>query len=442
MKLVSGGGGKRAKKASNKETSSKVKSAKAATKAKKDTVKISKAPTKKTTRKKVVIAVCSILVALVLVGVSAFAIVLWEVQPFYDIFFPRPDLSARNPIDPIELDDPDSPYYSGGVNTDVARPLDVNNPEFSDVPLEDIRNTSKITFLILGIDGYKGLRLEGGGNTDVIMVASFDMDESTLDIVSIPRDTIANVPWSVKKVNSIWANMSNKYKGETDATNLTMADTRQHFSNFIGFSIDYWVTIDMAAFESLVNALGGVTVNVPSSFRLVEKEMGMDVRLSAGVQTLNGQQALALARYRGYGDGDFGRVHAQQLIMKALAEQLLSASAIRNNPVDFANTLLKYVKTNMDVNEIVRVGREGLNVPSENISFATAPVSPYTVTGSGAGWYATVELDGWLELVNDKLNPFHTKITANHVSILTLDENNKLYVTDGNWQGSQSWGRR
>jgi hypothetical protein len=83
------------------------------------------------------------------------------------------------------------------------------------------------------------------------------------------------------------------------------------------------------------------------------------------------------------------------------------------------------------------LGREFLKVDAENVNFAVMPgFLDYAQSRS----YITILLDEWLELVNERLNPFSKEMTPTDVSILTRGEDRRLYVTDGNWQGDSSWG--
>lgn len=393
-------------------------------------------------RKKAVIIIFCVLGLIIMLAAAALAVLRWEVQPFYDILFPNVAKGIETVDDPGGLatvrtprpiqnpDDPDAtPHYPGNDDNWVNRPLD------------EVRNVNKLTFLILGVDGYRNLRSEGGSNTDAIMIAAFDMDAYTLEVTSIPRDMLVNVPWNVKKMNSIWASSVSNHRGSNDIQTLAMNDTKEYFADFLGFNLDFWVMLDMEAFVTLVDAMpaGGVRFDVPRAMHLEDPDINMDVYLNAGEQLLNGQQALAFVRYRGFGGGDYTRIEHQQLFLKAAAEQLLSRSE-SINITTYAEVFLRYVRTDIELNNLIRIAREMLKLDSNNINFTTAPSSVFSVSGRGAGSYVRIHLDEWLEIVNTRLNPFYHEITPQHVSILTLDENKKLYVTDDHWQGSRDWG--
>ena len=295
--------------------------------------------------------------------------------------------------------------------------------------IEEARETSKYTFLLMGIDGT--------GNTDVIIVGTFDTTEYTLEFASIPRDTIVNVSWSLKKANSIYAAMRSQNRNEDNAEAKAMKAVIDKFSDILGYKVDFWATINMRAFISLIDAIGGVSFNVPISMNWTDPELNMTFNLSKGVQTLRGQQALGLMRYRaGYSNADIGRINTRQNFLKAAMEQIL-ANKSSINVANLAEIFLKYVKTDIPLNNLIWFGREFLNVSGEDINFTIMPHALESVAG---GSYVSIKLDEWLEIVNTKLSPLSREITANDVSILTRGPDRRLYVTDGNWQGNPSWG--
>jgi len=386
-------------------------------------VRNKKADSKKmSTRKKVLIIVSCIIGFILLLGASTFAVVRWEIQPFYDFFFrPGESVLAEQPVPNVVLAaqpvEPDSP-----VIEDTA---DIIEEEEEEEEVEEVpdRNTDMFTFLIFGIDLY--------GNTDVIMVARFDSAESKLDVVSIPRDTVVNVPWNLKKANSIHAHARNMYKGQNVASDDVTAETVKHFRSLLGFNIDFMITISMGAFPRIVDAIGPIEFNVPRSVNLE----GMQV--SRGTQRLNGRQALAVMRDRNaHSDGDIGRATTQQEFLNTIMKQFLAnRNSVRVD--DMADIFLRHTNTNIQLNNLVWFGNEFLKLSADDIHFHMMPGEFESLRGN---FYITVQLEPWLKIVNDKLSPLNREITKTDVSILTRGPDRMLYVTDGDWQGSQSWG--
>ncbi|MCL2222338.1 MAG: LCP family protein [Oscillospiraceae bacterium] len=355
----------------------------------------------------------------------ASAVMLVLFTPLWDALFrPGEDVLAMPAIfrPSIDTENPDRPPVDSQDNL-----VDDGDPEV--VPtMQQVRSVDQLTFLILGIDGT--------GNTDVVMVAKFDYEEATFEVVNIPRDTMVNVSWNVRKVNSIHAVMRNRYRNEDNPYERAMEETVGHFRNILGFDIDFWATINMRAFINLIDAIGGVQFDVPVNMNWRDPEANLHFQLSRGPQRVNGNNALGLMRYRGYGTGDFGRINVQQDFLLAAAQQLL-AGVNAGNISTFVDTFLNHVTTNIQMNHLAWLGREFIGMDIENINFTTMPTRPDRVRGIS---YVRIELDEWLEIVNTRLSPLHTEITSEDVSILTRGTDRRLFVTDGNWLGSSSWG--
>ncbi|MCL2151342.1 MAG: LCP family protein [Oscillospiraceae bacterium] len=304
-------------------------------------------------------------------------------------------------------------------------------PTGNEVSADDgIRDMNKFAFIMFCTDG--------SANTDVIMVATFDAANHTLNVVSIPRDTMANVSWSSKKVNAIRANRRIEFKGQDNAEDKAMQATIESFADILGFEVDFWFNVDMKAFVTLVNAVGGVDYYIPSNMEYHDNEQNLHISYRQGMKRgLTGQQALEILRFRRYASGDIARISNQQGFLKAAAEQIL---AKRNsiNVIDLANIFINNVKTNLPLNNLVWLGKELLKMEAEDVNFMTLPGN-YVDSVDGAS-YVTVYVEPWLEMVNEYLNPFRVEITDQDVSILTRGADRKLYVTDGNRLGNSSWG--
>ena len=373
---------------------------------------------KKLSRKQIIIRLAIIGGAIILLTGACLAVVY---TPLWDFFF-KPSVEAlAAPIPPRNISGQGKP----------EQPLGADEEEEADpgYVIEEERDTSKYTFLLMGIDGF--------GNTDVIIVGTFDTTEYTLEFASIPRDTMVNVSWSLKKVNSIHAVMRNQHRKDDNAEEKAMKAVINQFSDILGYRVDFWATINMRAFISLIDAIGGVRFNVPVGMSWDDPEMGMSFNLSRGSQTLYGQQALGLMRYRaGYSNADIGRINTRQDFLKAAMEQIL---ANRNsiNVANLAEVFLKYVKTDIPLNNLIWFGREFLKLSGDDINFT---IMPGAIDNVGAQSYVTIYVDEWLELINTKLSPLNREITEKDVSILTRGPDRKLYVTDDNWQGNPTWG--
>jgi len=374
-----------------------------------------RSPKSKRTARIIIAVVC----LLAVIGCSAFAIVRWRIQPFYDFFF-RPD---ENILAVIQDDGNATLFNPDNPDEIITAEEEREGERGSRLAALDERNTDKFTFLILGIDYH--------ANTDAIMVATFDSVESTLEVVSIPRDTLVNVSWNVRKVNSIMSQMNHRFRNEPNREEVAMQATVEHFSDILGFNVDFWVTINQPGFTRLIDAVGPIDFYVPGNM----DEYGIQV--SRGQQRLNGEQALTVMRTRRiYANADIGRVNTQQDFLHVLAGQIL-ARRDQISVQDYANIFIGNVRTDIQLNHLVWLGRELLTLDPEDINFTIMPHSLATIN---RGSYVTINVDEWLELINSTVNPLYRDITIEDVSILTHDANRRLFVTDGEWRGSPTWG--
>ena len=371
----------------------------------------------KWTWKKRLVVISGIVVASVfLLAASAF------VYAKYFVKKPAPDRSVpwvyTPPSEYYTEDDPTRPVSSPGRRN----PAEIRDPGFSDPDM--------YTFLVLATDD--------GSNTDTIMVCSYNSQNRTMDIVSIPRDTMVNVRWNLKKVNSILANMRLRYRGQSDELEKAMEDTVDEFANFLGFRIDYWFLVNMRAFVSLVNAVDGVDFYVPVNMNYDDYDGNLHIHYSQGMHHLRGQQALEVLRFRNtYAAGDIRRISVQQDFLTAAAQQIL-AKRSSISVFELAEIVIGNVKTNMNFNDLTWFGEELIQMDADNITFLTMPGN--YLDGIGEESYVTIYVDEWLEIVNNVLSPFSEPVTAEDVSILTRGSDRRLYVTNGIYAGNPSWG--
>jgi len=348
---------------------------------------------------------------LVIVGLFAAAVAYlrWGVSP-PDVNFERRPGSTQNS---------DSGNSSPGASA--------QNPD-RDGDAE-ARNERKFTFLVLGTDDSDAL-------TDVIMVGTFNADSYTLNVVSIPRDTLMNVSWSVRKANSILPNALAQTRGQENRQERAMEIVVDHFANVLGFEVDFYVRVDMRAFTRLVDAIGGVEFYVPRT--MSHEEFAQTYR--RGYHNLSGRQALDIVRFRGFADGDIGRIGTQQAFLTSAVQQILENSdEIRYR--DIISIFLNYVETDLSFGNLLWFAQSFLRMDAENVHFATMPGN-YNDRINGLS-YVTIFVDEWLEMLNEMLNPFDEDITREELSILTRSggSNSQLIVTDGNFAGNQQWGQ-
>ncbi len=166
-----------------------------------------------------------------------------------------------------------------------------------------------------------------------------------IEMVSIPRD--AYVP------NQAYANYPDKL---THLGNDGIDNVVQSMENVFGFDIDYYAKVSFSSLIEIINTLGGIEVDVQLEFYEQDenRDYSNQIHLYPGLQTLDGRSALAYARHRHTeGWGDIGRNYAQQQIIEAIINKVLTAEGIAKVP-DVLQVGAEYVSTNMPIDEVKR----------------------------------------------------------------------------------------
>ena len=251
--------------------------------------------------------------------------------------------------------------------------------------------------LLYGVDN-------DAGGSDTNMLMRFDAVNKTVDIVSLPRDTL----------------MSNGHKLNSSYNNGGTEKLRSNIEDMLGVPVDFYVSVDLKGFIALIDQIGGVDFDVPEDMDYDDPYQDLHIHFKKGLQHLNGQQAMEVVRFRhnndntGYGgQQDLGRIGTQQAFLKTVAQKLMK---LENIPA-MAETFLKYVKTDLTLGNLMWLANQALSIGgTDAISFATLP-------GDGAGWYKGMSVyaldpEQVLEMTNSMLNPYATDITADEQNIL------------------------
>lgn len=290
----------------------------------------------------------------------------------------------------------------------------VEEPNVEDDPLAGSMERMKGSYNILAV-GRDKVAL----NTDTIMLVHIDTENDILNIMSIPRDTMSNVKRYVKKINAAYG-----VGGKANIDQL-----KSEISALLGVKVDRYVVVNLDAFEDVINAIGGVTIDVPENMKYRDPYQDLTINISKGPQTLNGAQAVGFVRFRsGYANGDLGRIEAQQLFIQALINQLTSPSIVNKIP-ELANIVKTNMDTDMTVQEIIWFAKQGLEIDlATGVNMMLLPgEAHYAYTGSQwLSYYLPFE-DEILAMVNQYFNPYDTPITAEMLDVVDL---NKLTIKD------------
>lgn len=269
-------------------------------------------------------------------------------------------------------------------------------------------------------DGFYNILLcatdEEGTRTDTIMIATLDQKNGQVSLTSLPRDTIVDNGEAVPKLNSVYA-----LAGCGDAGANALMD---QVKTLLGFRPDGYAIISYDIFRDVVNAMGGITFDVP---------MDMEVDgtyISGGEQELDGDQALAVCRFRhGYAMADIQREYVQQTFIKAMVKQCISPSMLPKFPAIYKAAMSNII-TDLDDANLRYLALHVLLAGTSDIQQNTLPGEGVSYNGASCyGLYGQSVVD----LVNQVMNPYTEDITLDDVHILTVSEGS---LVESTWSGT------
>ena len=381
----------------------------------------------KLTRQQIVLIVVVILLAVLLAAVLAVR-----------SLFVRPELPARN--DPQKTVDAD-----GGGEPDGPEEIDYGDgirPRGGD---GERKSADYYTVLILGRD------TGGGGNTDTILLASYDVTNQKATVMSIPRDTMVNVPWDIKRINSVYNYYGGGEKG--------LQHLYKEIAQLVGFEPDFQVVVEWDAVGAIVDAIGGVYFDVPLDMNYEDPYQDLVIHQAKGYRLLSGDDAMQVLRYRhdnrrngvtkGYPDGDLGRIKTQQAFLKAMVEQVLKPKNMtKAGPL--IEVFKKNVETDLSFQNILWFAQSAVlgGLKMENVNFLTMPnVGKYAYSRSvdkmtggrqRTQSYVVPSAKKLLDLVNNELSPFTEVFTMRDLDIMSVNADGSVSSSTGYVEDKQA----
>mgnify|MGYP001025883677 FL=1 len=301
-------------------------------------------------------------------------------------------------------------------------------------PVDSNRKEQVYTFLVVGRD------TGGGGNTDTIMLATYDIPNQKLSVMSLPRDTMVNVrhPGKNRKINGVW-NLGLHY-AEKDSEKKGIDYLREAVGDLTGIVPDFYVIVNWNAFGRLVDAIGGVDFEVPFEMKYKDPTQDLVIDQPAGYRHLSGRDAMEVVRWRHdntyskqYRDGDLGRVRTQQALMKAIIKQCLQIKNVTKIN-EFAEIFTEEVETNLSVGNLVAFAERAIlgDLDMENVTFTTAPIEGVYVNKTS---YVQIKPEEFLGLLNDGFNPYTDPLEMENLSILQYSSSRGYYTYQGTGTG-------
>lgn len=207
--------------------------------------------------------------------------------------------------------------------------------------VEDLSNLEKINVLVLGVSEDIDTML-----TDTIILCSYNPQNQSASMLSIPRDTFVGKNQSTAKgsdkINSLYAKDVQKTVNAVEK--ITDVD------------IDYYIVVKTSSLIKIVDIIGGVNFDVPIDMDYDDPTQDLHIHLSKGMQKINGEKAEQLLRFRHnndgssypseYGDNDYGRMRTQREFMQETLKQTLTLKNIRNAR-KIVNTVFDNIETNL-----------------------------------------------------------------------------------------------
>ncbi len=374
---------------------------------KKSRPKKPKKPSRLTRQQKLLIAVAVVL-AIVLIAVVA-----------CQSLFVRPDLPDKNA-------DADSGTQEEEIDWgEGTRPRSDG----------DRKSQDYYTVLILGRD------TGGGGNTDTMLLASYDVTNQKATVMSIPRDTMVNVSWDIKRINSVY----NYYGGGDRGIQYLYKEIAQ----LVGFEPDYQVVVEWDAVGQIVDAMGGVWFDVPRNMNYDDPYQDLHIHQEKGYRLLTGDDAMQVLRYRhdndmryGYPDGDLGRIKTQQAFLTAMVDQLLQIKNVTKIN-QFIQVFQNNVETDLSFQNILWFAQQAIlgGLSMENVEFVTMPnrtASCWSRTYHNYQSYVVPSANELLELVNTKLSPYTEVFTLSDLDIMSVNSDGSISSSTGHVEDSRA----
>ena len=315
----------------------------------------------------------------------------------------RPPEQASNPNPPAAGN-----TSSGDMNAE-------GSPAVSEDPGPQ-RKDYTYTFLLVASD-------QVSGNTDTMMVLTYDTVNQRAGLVSLPRDTMID---GVKESDG-----SHFYKLNGAYAYNGIEGLKSEVSQILGFPIDFYVKVNTRGFVRLVDAIGGVDFNVPVNMNYEDPTQDLYIHFNKGMQWLSGSDALKVARcrqnsyfdeaagkwktYDAYSNADIGRTETQRNLLTAVLKKALSQP--QNLPT-YYDIFLENVQTDLEMSDLLYFAEKALYFDFSNS--LTTSVLPGDGTVTYHGWTYCYQLypDQVLELINTQgINPYTTDITADMLTL-------------------------
>lgn len=224
--------------------------------------------------------------------------------------------------------------------------------------------SGKKNIVVMGCDIREG----DVGRSDTLFVVMMDPDKKDASFLSVPRDTRVRIQghgWD--KINAAFT-----YGGPEL--------TRDTVQKLLGIRVDNYVVVDFQGFKELIDAIGGVDINVEKRMYYYDPYADFRIDLRPGLQHMDGKTAIQYVRYRDE-EGDIGRIRRQQKFILAIYKQITSKDIIARVP-GTTRQIMAMIKTDLSLQEMVELGKELHDMMKGNeLKMAMVPGRPEYIDG-------------------------------------------------------------
>src|SRR5829696_3191101 len=320
------------------------------------------------------------------------------------------------------LNGPDLTNAEGTPVPDVEElPPPITIPDSNLPPAWD--GASRINILLIGLDYRDWMAGEGAPRSDTMIVFTIDPLAKTAGMLSIPRDMWVNIPgFGYGRINMAYSSgEGSKLPGGGPEL------ARKTAEQFLGVPIQYYAQVDFYTFVEFIDLIGGIEIYNDEDLRLDPVGGGKDkIKLTCcGMRPLNGERALAYARFRKDKEGDIARANRQQKVILAIRNKVLSPE---NFPVllgkaqQFYDEFSAGIRTNMPFDTAVRLGVLARDIPVESIHHGVIDYSMVALADTVLGG----EKASVMKPLPDKIRELRDQIFTSGGAISPLAAQNDL----------------
>ncbi len=266
------------------------------------------------------------------------------------------------------------------------------------------RSSRPLTILLLGTDARPDIEAT---RTDAVIVIHIDYEHDRVSMLSIPRDLWVTYPgYGDGRINAAYA-----VGEQTFGPGGGAALAKRTVGHLLGLKIDYFALVNFDGFSSLIDYMGGITVDVPSTIDDPEfptEDYGtIKVHFRAGLQHMNGERALVYARTR-HADSDFGRNQRQQLILMSIFQTVQKRGLLQQitSLDDYTGALRDHVRTDMPRRTMLELAQWGRDLEFDDIRrYAIDSTMIYTLREPATFAIESTELQRLVGQVTGTIRP-------------------------------------